>query len=65
MEKKDSNDLFISHERRKTGESLFYLAIQLALMRLKKKNEDFLNSLETNTKWRKIYNGLLYNNSQA
>lgn len=34
-------------------------------MRLKKKNEGFLEDLERNAKWRKIYNGLLYNNVQA
>ena len=42
-----------------------YRVIKVALKRLKQKNEGYLDSLERNVKWRKIYNGLLFNNSQS
>ncbi len=44
---------------------LNYEVIKAALIRLKQKNEDYLDSLERNHKWRKIYNGLLINNVQS
>lgn len=37
----------------------------MALLRLRRKNEGYLQSLESNSKWRKIYNGLLFNNSHS
>lgn len=61
----NQNVEFIQQEQRKIGNKRNKLVIKAALLRLKQKNEDFLTGLEGNVKWRKIYNGLLFNNVQS